>query len=219
MSEAYRSIRTSFLLSTANHPPRSVIITSALPSEGKTVTAVNTAVTLTQSGSKVVLLDADMRKPRIHKVFNLDNQTGLSGFLSGTAELKDVIQPTMIPNLFVIPCGVLPPNPGELILSGRLGQMVKVLTNYFDFIILDTPPLLNVSDARILSSTCDASLLVIKAGTTSRHLAKKAAEDLNASNARLIGTVLNNLDARIGQSYYYNSKCSYYSGYAERKVG
>ena len=214
MAEAYRSVRTSLLLSAPDHPPKSIVITSALPSEGKTATAVNTAVSLTQTGSRVILIDADMRKPRLHQIFGTNGGAGLSNFLSGSASLKEVIRETAVPNLFVVPCGAVPPNPAELILSDRLRRMIEALSQYFDFVILDSPPLLNVSDARILSTACEASILVVKAFSTSRHLVKRALEDISGSTARLAGTVLNDIDVRSNSGYYpYSSTYSYYSRY------
>jgi capsular exopolysaccharide synthesis family protein len=216
MAEAYRSVRTSLLLSAPDHPPKSIVITSALPSEGKTATAVNTAVSLTQTGSRVILIDADMRKPRLHQIFGMKGDAGLSNFLSGAAGLKEVIHETVVPNLFVVPCGAIPPNPAELILSNRLRRMIEALGQYFDFVILDSPPLLNVSDARILSTACEASILVVKAFSTSRHLVKRAVDDISTSTARLAGTVLNDIDIRSSSGYYpYDSgKYSYYTGYS-----
>jgi capsular exopolysaccharide synthesis family protein len=216
MAEAYRSVRTSLLLSAPDHPPKSIVITSALPSEGKTATAVNTAVSLTQTGSRVILIDADMRKPRLHQIFGMKGDAGLSNFLSGAAGLKEVIHQTTVPNLFVVPCGAIPPNPAELILSNRLRRMIETLGQYFDFVILDSPPLLNVSDARILSTACEASILVVKAFSTSRHLVKRAVDDISPSTARLAGTVLNDIDVRSSSAYYpyHSSRYSYYSGYS-----
>jgi capsular exopolysaccharide synthesis family protein len=213
MSEAYRSVRTSLLLSNSGHPPRTIVVTSAAPSEGKTTTAVNLAISLTQTGSKVVLIDADMRKPRIQRVFSLNSSSGLSSFLAGGAKLKEVIYKTDVPNLMIIPCGVTPPNPGELILSSGFRKMLEALGEYFDFVVLDSPPVGNVSDARILSAAADCTILVIKAFATSRHQARDAAIHLTNANARLSGVVLNDIDVRR-RSYYsgYSYYRTYYSG-------
>src|SRR5262249_12870983 len=135
--------------------PKTIVVTSAAPSEGKTTTAINLAISLTQTGSKVVLIDADMRKPRVQTVFPVANSLGLSSFLAGAANLKDVIYETKVPGLMVLPCGVTPPNPGELILSAGFRKMLEALANYFDYIVLDSPPVGNVSDARILAVTAD----------------------------------------------------------------
>jgi capsular exopolysaccharide synthesis family protein len=214
MAEAYRSLRTSLLLSTSGHAPRTIVVTSAAPSEGKTTTAVNLALSLTQAGSKVVLIDADMRKPRLQTVFSLQNSAGLSAFLAGGSNLKDVIHKTDVPQLFVIPCGVTPPNPGELILSDGFRKMLEALQGFFDFIVLDSPPVGNVSDARILAATVDSTILVVKAFSTSRHHAYEATVHLKNAHARLGGVVLNDVDVRR-RSYYSGSSYyrTYYSGY------
>jgi len=211
MAEAYRSIRTSLLLSSPDHPPRSVLVTSATPSEGKTVTAINLAISLTQTGARVVLVDADMRKPRVHTAFELTNSIGLSSVLTGTTALKNAIEESSIPNLFIIPCGPVPPNPGELIVANRFRELMQVLPQYFDYVIVDSPPISNVSDARILASVCDGTILVVKALSTSRHQGHSAVEYLYEAHARLAGVVLNDLDVRAAGSYYsyYYSKYSY----------
>jgi len=211
MAEAYRSIRTSLLLSSPDHPPRLVLVTSSSPSEGKTVTAINMAISLTQTGARVVLVDADMRKPRVQSVFGLTGEVGLSSVLTGTAQLKDAIHESSIPNLFVIPCGPVPPNPGELILADRFRQLTQVLPQYFDYVIFDSPPIANVSDSRILASMCDATILVIKALSTSRHQGYSAVDYLKESHAHIAGVVLNDMDVRALGSYYsyYYSKYSY----------
>ncbi len=219
MAEAYRSLRTSLLLSSSGHAPRVIVVTSAAPSEGKTTTAVNLAISLTQTGSKVLLIDADMRKPRIQNVFSLSTSIGLSAFLAGASSLKDTIYETAIPGLMVIPCGVTPPNPGELILSTGFRRMLDVLREYFDYIVMDSPPVGNVSDARILGVTADSIILVVKAFSTSRHYAREAVTHLTNAHARIGGVVLNDVDVRrrsyySGHSYYR----TYYSGYYGRQL-
>ncbi len=213
MAEAYRSVRTSLLLSSSGHAPRTIVVTSAAPSEGKTTTAVNLAISLTQTGSKIVLIDADMRKPRVQSVFSLSNPVGLSSFLAGAAKLKEVIYETSVPGLMVIPCGVTPPNPGELILSNGFRKMIEALREYFDYVVLDSPPVGNVSDARILAVTADSTILVIKAFSTSRHYAREAVAHLTNAHARVGGVVLNDVDVRR-RSYYsgYSYYRTYYSG-------
>jgi succinoglycan biosynthesis transport protein ExoP len=215
MAEAYRSIRTSLLLSSPGHPPQTIVVTSANPSEGKTVTAVNIAISLTQTGSKVVLIDVDMRKPRVAGIFSLTDKPGLSAFLAGTAALKDIIYETDIPGLLVIPCGVTPPNPGELVLSAGFRRMIDVLREYFDYVVMDSPPVGNVSDARILAASMDSTILVVKAFSTSRQHAQHAIAHLRDARARLGGVVLNDVDVRR-RSYYsgYSYYRTYYSSYA-----
>jgi polysaccharide biosynthesis transport protein len=210
MAEAYRSMRTSLLLSSAEHAPQVVLVTSAVPSEGKTVTAINTAISLTQTGKRVVLVDGDMRKPRVHSVFTLGNVPGLSSFLTGSAVLKDVLHESAVPNLFVLPCGIIPPNPGELILSNRFTQLMQVLRQYFDYVVIDSPPVASVSDARVLASSADAAILVVKAFSTSQHLAQRATEFLKQSRIRNIGVILNDLDVHARTNYYSNYSGRYY---------
>jgi capsular exopolysaccharide synthesis family protein len=154
---------------------------------------------LTQTGKRVVLVDGDMRKPRVHSVFAFGNAPGLSSFLTGSAVLKDVLQESPIPNLFVLPCGIVPPNPGE-----------QILRQYFDYVVVDSPPVAHVSDARILASNADAALLVAKAFSTSRHLVKRAADLLMQSRVRNIGVILNDLDVRAHTGYYSNYAGRYY---------
>jgi len=211
MAEAYRSIRTSLLLSSPDRPPKSVLVTSAVPSEGKTVTTLNIAISLTQMGARVLLIDTDMRKPRVSPVFNLKSGAGLSSVLAGTAELKEAIRESSIPNLYVIPCGPLPPNPGELIVANRFRQLLQVLPQYFDYVILDSPPVSNVSDARILASLCDATVLVVKALSTSRYQVVSSVDKLFEARAHIAGIVLNDLDVRSVGSYY----SYYYSKYGQ----
>lgn len=216
MAEAYRSVRTSLLLSSPGHPPRTILVTSATPSEGKTVTAVNLAISLTQTGARVVLIDADMRKPRVHLIFSLGNTIGLSAFLAGTSTLREIIHETNIPGLLVIPCGVTPPNPGELVLSPGFRRMTETLRDYFDYVVMDSPPMGNVSDARILAAAADSTILVVKAFSTNRHYARSAVAHLADAHARLSGILLNDVDVRL-QSYYSGNSYygSYYSGYGQ----
>jgi succinoglycan biosynthesis transport protein ExoP len=214
MAESYRSLRTSLLLSSSEHAPRIIVVTSAAPSEGKTTTAVNLAISLTQTGARVVLIDADMRKPRVQNIFRVGNTNGLSSFLAGASTLKEAIQESVIPGLLVIPCGQIPPNPSELILSPVFNKMVETLRQYFDFVVLDSPPVGNVSDARILATVAESTILVVKAFSTSRHEAHSAIAHLTHMHARLGGVVLNDVDVRLrsshaGYSYYRN----YYTGY------
>jgi capsular exopolysaccharide synthesis family protein len=151
-----------------------------------------------------------MQKPRVHSVFELKDAVGLSSVLTGTAPLKTAIEQSSIPNLFVIPCGPVPPNPGELLVASRFRELMQVLPQYFDYVIFDSPPISNVSDARVLASMCDATILVVKALSTSRHQGYSAVDYLKESHAHLAGVVLNDLDVRAVGSYYSN----YYSKYS-----
>jgi capsular exopolysaccharide synthesis family protein len=156
-----------------------------------------------------------MRKPRIQTLFPVGNSTGLSSFLAGASSLKDVIHETAVPGLMVVPCGVTPPNPSELILSEGFRKMLEALEGYFEYIVLDSPPVGNVSDARILAVSADSTILVVKAFSTTRNLARDAVAHLTSAHARLGGVVLNDVDVRR-RSYYsgYSYYRTYYSGYA-----
>jgi capsular exopolysaccharide synthesis family protein len=209
MAEAYRSMRTSLLLSSADRPPKTVLITSAMPSEGKTVTAINMAISLTQTGGRVALVDADMRKPRVHSVFALGATPGLSALLAGSATIKEVLHKSSVPNLFIIPCGVIPPNPAELLMSNRFKHTLTSLSEYFDYVVIDSPPVSNVSDARIIGRSTDSTLLVVKAWETPRGAADQAVNSLIQARARVSGIVLNDIDVRT-KGYHYSG----YSGYS-----
>ena len=185
-----------------------MLVSSAVPSEGKTATCTNLAITLTQIGSRVLLVDADMRKPRLGAIFGLKEKPGVSNFLSGSQALREVIHPSMVPNLYVMPCGAIPPNPSELLMSTRFRQMLKTLHGYFDYIVIDSPPLNNVSDARIIATSVDGVVFVTKALVTARNLAIRAIEHLDESKGRVLGVVLNDYDLHRMSSYYY----LYYSG-------
>jgi capsular exopolysaccharide synthesis family protein len=184
------------------------VVSSAVPSEGKTATATNLAITLTQIGSRVLMIDADMRKPRLGAIFNLKMKPGLSNFLTGSDPLKSVIHASAVPNLYVMPCGAIPPNPSELLMSTRFRHMMKTLQGYFDYVIIDSPPLNNVSDGRILAALVDGVVFVTKASMTARNLAMRALEQIDDYKGRVLGVVINDYDLHRMSSYYY----LYYSG-------
>jgi succinoglycan biosynthesis transport protein ExoP len=220
MSEAYRSMRTSLLMSSPDHPPRTILITSAVQSEGKTVTATNLAISLTQTGARVVLIDADMRKPRIHSIFALGTTLGLSAVLTGNAKLKEVLHEAPVDNLFVLPCGAIPPNPLELLTSSRFQRMMAALPDFFEYVVIDSPPLSNVSDGRVLAQLVDATILVVKAGSTSRHSIKNALGHLKISRANVVGAILNDVDVRMsGYEYYSYYQAGYYKEEPAEKKG
>jgi len=218
ISEAYRDLRTSILLSaSADRSPKILLVTSSLRGEGKTTTSINLAIALAQANERVLLVDCDLRKPSIHKIFGLENVDGLSGFLSG-ASTTDVplTQPTQVPNLFVLPAGRVPPNPSELIGSSRMTECLLALMERFDHILIDSPPLLSVTDARILATIVDGVVLVIKGGETPKEAAIRSRRLLQDVNARILGTMLNKVDFRSSGSYYYSKY--YYTG-GEYKYG
>jgi polysaccharide biosynthesis transport protein len=215
ISEAYRNLRTSILLSSGSgHPPKTLLVTSSQAGEGKTTTAINIAITLSQTGGKVVLLDCDMRNPRVHRIMGLENNAGMSTYLSGNSDLSTLIQQSSIPNLFVVSAGRIPPNPAELLGSSRMKQGLALLDEYFEHIVIDTPPVLSVTDARILGAMVDGVVLVIKGGETPKEAVQRTKRLLQEVHAHVIGTLLNNVDVRSADYYYYSKY--YYYGYGKK---
>jgi capsular exopolysaccharide synthesis family protein len=213
--EAYRMLRTSVLLSTAGNPPKTILVTSSQPGEGKTTTAVNTAISLAQLGASVLLIDSDLRRPAVHKTFKLPNTRGLSTYLSGNGKVEDLTVKLSIPNLSVLTSGPIPPNPAELISSERMKEMLRQLCEKYDHIIIDSPPLISVTDPVILSTMVDGSILVVQAGRSTRDLVRRARQELNGVGAKVFGVVLNNVDIkREGYDEYYYQR--YYSSYTEQ---
>ena len=174
LGEAYRNLRTALLLSRAGAPPKVTLVTSAIAGEGKTVTAVNTAAMLAQLGASVLLIDADMRRPRCHRVLDLDNNLGLTEVLTGVRDLNDLIRPTAVPNLFVLTSGSVPPNATELVGSSKMHQVVTELQQVYDYMVIDSPPVMPVSDALLLSTIVDGVLLVTNAARTPKQQVRAA---------------------------------------------
>ena len=203
LAEAYRSLRASLILSSPNHPPRTILVTSAVPGEGKTATASNIAISLTQTGARVLLIDADMRRPRMEGLFGIRDKPGLANFLTGAEQLQSVIHPTPVADLFLIPCGAIPPNPGELILSGRFREMLDTLRARFEYVIIDSPPLTNVSEGRIIATSVEGVVFVIRALSTSRHASLRSLDQLEKTHSRVLGVVLNDYDIQNKGNYYY----------------
>ncbi|MHA1386761.1 MAG: GumC family protein, partial [Candidatus Helarchaeota archaeon] len=198
ISEDYRTVRTSILLSNADTPPKAIAFSSALPREGKTTTVVNMAVSFAQLEEKVLVVDSDLRKPRLHRIFKTRNLGGLSGYLTGKIELKDAIQKTSVENIWILPSGPIPPNPAELLNSKKMKQMVEDLKKGFDVILFDTPPILAVIDSLIVSSIVDTSIIVINAGKLTRKPFVSAVEELKRAKAKIIGVIFNGFQVRKG---------------------
>ncbi len=204
MAESYRALRTSLLLSTSGAPPKVILITSALPQEGKTTTSLNTAIVLAQKGSRVLLIDADLRRPSVHKALKLGPRTGLSNVLTGSAQLHQAtVRSTLVPTLFVLPAGTPPPNPAELLASSNMRDILNELREQYDHIVIDTPPALSVTDAVILSTSADSVVLVIRSGQTTRQALRRARDLLVRVNARIAGVLLNAADLKSADYYYY----------------
>ena len=216
-SEAYRGIRTSILFSSAETQPQVILVSSAGPQEGKTVTCSNLAVTMAQSGNRVLLLDCDMRRPALHRVFGISREKGVSNLLVGSSELKDVLIPTSIPNLDAIPSGPVPPNPSELLGSGRMQRLLAALRKNYTHIMIDSPPATAVTDAVILAKLADAILLVVRAGDTPREIVKNGLTQFQSVNANVLGVILNGVDMGSDGYYYYQYYYYYYGEEGEKK--
>jgi len=212
LSEAYRNVRTSILLSFSEKPPKKIAVSSPNPAEGKTTTVTNTAIALSQTGARVLIIDSDMRKPRIHAVFGGENGIGLSNFLSGNMELKSIVKRSEIPNLFYIASGPIPPNPSELLGSKLFRTTVQFLGEKFDHIVLDSPPILGFADSIILSTFVDGIILVVQGGKTPIETLQRAKDALNQVNAKILGVVINRVDIGRNEYGYYYYRYHYYYG-------
>jgi capsular exopolysaccharide synthesis family protein len=216
--EAYRMLRTSVLLSTAGAAPKTILITSSQPGEGKTTTAVNTAISLSQLGASVLLIDADLRRPAVHKAFKIPHTRGISNYLSSDTPIENLIVKLPIPNLSVLPCGPIPPNPAELISSDRMKELLRLMGEQYDHILIDSPPLVSVTDPVILSTMVDGSILVVQSGKSTRELIRRARQELAGVGAKIFGVVLNNVDVkREGYDDYYYYR--HYSSYGDAQRG
>lgn len=208
VSEAYRVLRTNIQFANVDMPLKALAITSSGPGEGKTTTISNLAITFAQTGSKVLLVDGDLRKPSIHKVYELSNSTGLVNVLAKQVSLSSCIQETFIENLFILTSGPTPPNPSELLQSDSMQKFVADVGELFDVVLIDTPPVCNVTDAAILSSLMDGIILVAASGKVKIENIKRAKDILDKVNANIVGVVLNKLDKNSNRGYY-NSYYSY----------
>jgi capsular exopolysaccharide synthesis family protein len=209
-AEACRSIRTNLMFISAQKDFQIFSVTSPGPQDGKTTVAINLATTMAQAGGRILLIDADMRKPRIHKSFGLKSDKGLSTVMTGDAQLKDVTCRSEIPNLDVLPCGPMPPNPAELLHTERFRQILALCRSSYDRVILDSPPIAPVTDPAIIGSATDGVVLVLRAGHTTRDAAKFARRQLSDAGARILGLVINQTD-RKGSGYGYGY--GYYAPY------
>ena len=216
LSEAFRTLRTSVLLSTADRPPRALLVTSSQPGEGKTTISANLAISLAQLGRRVLLIDGDMRRPCIHRAFQVKEGAGLVSYLTGQRAWQEAVQTTRVPGLDVLVCGPIPPNPAELLSSDRMRLLIREVVGEYDFVVLDSPPLLNVADSRVLATLVEGVVLVVKGGATPRELVQRAQSNIRDVGAHVIGVVLNNLDVRADDYYYYRyHSYGYYSSWDE----
>lgn len=204
IAEAYRVLRTNIQFSSVDDPTRTLMVTSPGPTEGKSITLANLAVVLAQSGRKVVVVDTDLRRPVLHRAFDVAKSHGLSDvILTSNPGLEEHLQATAMDNLWVLPSGSLPPNPAELLGSERFKGLIEELKERADVILFDSPPVLAVTDAAVLSTRVDGVLLINEAGRTRRQEARQAVEELQRVGANLLGVVLNRLSRRNGGYYYY----------------
>jgi capsular exopolysaccharide synthesis family protein len=211
IAEAYRALRTSILLSRTGQSTKVLMVTSALPQEGKTTTSVNLAIVLAQRDARVLLIEGDMRRAGISQVFDFESDTGLSTVLGGNTVAEVAIRSVPgVPNLSVLPAGPVPLNPSEMLASPRMRDLLASLSSEFDYVIIDTPPVLSVTDAVLLSKLADSTLLVIRAGMTSKAALRRAYDVLAQVDAHIMGVILNAADFTEPDRYYYGTR---YRGY------
>jgi capsular exopolysaccharide synthesis family protein len=210
-SESYRSIRTALLLSSTDSKMKALVVTSPLAAEGKTATVSNLAVTLAQANKKVLLVDADLRKPRLHKIFRIKNLVGLTNYLTSDVDIKELIKATEVPNLYFVNSGPVPPNPAELLGSDKMAHFIDSLERTFDYALFDTPPLLAVTDAVVMGPKIGI-ILIVWGGKTSREALKRAREKLDLTKIKSLGVIINKLSPREHDYYY---KHYYYHYYGE----
>lgn len=209
-SENYRTIRTTLLMASPDSKLRTVAVTSALPQEGKTVTISNLGVTLAQAGKRVIIVDADLRKPRQQRIFKVRNTSGLTTYLTGGAAQRKLVYATDIPNLSLINAGPVPPNPVELLGSEKMASLLEELKGIFDYILLDTPPVLAVSDALVMGPSLDGAILVVRGGKTSRDAVRSAREMLEKHKIKCAGIIINDVQIRSSDYYYMSRYHKYY---------
>lgn len=204
LSEVYRLLRTNINYSSNDQILKKIMVTSSQAGEGKTTTISNLAITYAQEGKNVLLIDMDMRKPSLHHIFSKSNRQGLSTVLAGTTNVEDVIQETMVSQLSLLPSGPVPSNPSDLIDSTVMREMLEQLEQEYDVILIDTPPILAVTDSVIISTLCDSVIMVVAAGKVKKEHLKKAKEQLDHVNARMLGIVVNRIDRDDQPGFYMN---------------
>jgi capsular exopolysaccharide synthesis family protein len=212
IAESYRALRTSLLLSRAGERPRTLLFTSAIRDEGKTATAVNSAVMFAQMGLRTVLIDADLRRPRCHKVLSVERDLGLTEVLTGHLALGEALRPTLTEHCWFLSSGSLPPNPAELLGSAKMREVIEQLSRDFDCVIFDSPPVMPVTDAVLMAQAVDGVVLVVDSQKTAKNLIREVRAKLLNSGAKIFGVVLNRVDTqRAGYSQYYSHYTNYYS--------
>jgi len=210
ITEAYRSLRSSLLLSQSGRPPQTMLMTSAARAEGKTTTLVNTAIVFSQMGTRVLIIDADLRRPRCHSLLKMEKGVGLVEVLAGQVDWPEAIKPTAAENLFLMSSGTLPPNPAELLISSKMHELLQGLREQYQFIFIDSSPVMAVSDAVYLSTMVDGTLLIVD-GNTPKQLVRKARSRLSIPRPKILGIMLNRVDIRSGEyGKYYRQYYDYY---------
>lgn len=219
VAEAARSLRTNLMFMNPDRPYKRILVTSAAPSEGKTTVAVSVAISLAQGGQRVCIVDCDLRRPRLHRIFDRAGDAGLMNVLVGEATLAEVAKPTVVPNLFCVPCGPVPPNSADVVASDKFRRLLEELSEHFDRIVLDSPPVVAVTDSAILSTLSDGVLMVIRAFKTTFGLAKSGLRTLRDVDAPIAGAVLNAVN--LDRHEYYYQRYYYYrrDGYAPTPQG
>lgn len=205
ITEQYRLIRTNIQFSSVDKEIKTIMVTSAEPNDGKSTTAANLAIVLAQEEKKVLLVDADLRKPSIHYAFNLSNIHGLTSVLTKKIELRKTILNSNVSNLDILTSGPMPPNPSELLNSKAIEKAINELKDIYDYIIFDTPPVLVVTDSQIVANKCDGVIMVVASGKTNKQSAVKAKELLVKAKTSLLGVVLNGVETDNNNYYYYQS--------------
>jgi len=210
-SEAYRTIRTNIQFAGLDQPCRNIVITSGTAGEGKTTSVANFGVVCAQAGSRVCLVDSDLRRPALHRLFGLPNTRGLTTALVEDLPFAEVAQPTHVPNLSLVPSGVLPPNPAELVGSRRMRELLEAARSTYDLVVCDSPPVIAVSDGVALAAQCDGVILVVRVGTVSHDVLRRVAEQIEAVKGKILGVLLNSVD--LTRDGYYYSYYRYYQSY------
>ncbi|WP_321212258.1 CpsD/CapB family tyrosine-protein kinase [Guptibacillus hwajinpoensis] len=203
VAEQYRTIRTNIQFASINEQIQTYMVTSPMAGEGKTTTITNLAVVMAQQEKKVLIIDADTRKPSVHYAFQRNNIKGVTNVLTGQLSLKGAVIPTAVPNLDILASGPIPPNPSELLASPQMEQLLKEACRHYDIVLVDTPPVLIVSDAQIMANRCQGSILVVNSGKTESDSANQAKDALIHAKAKLLGVVLNRKNKRRDKTFYY----------------
>jgi capsular exopolysaccharide synthesis family protein len=209
-AEAYRTIRTAVFFGAPGEDMKTILVTSPAPGDGKTTSASNLAIALAQAGHRTLLVDCDFRKPSQHKVFDIDATVGLSNVISGQIKLREAVRQTETPGLYVLPCGAIPPNPSEILNGKRFAQVMEVLCNAFDRIVLDSPPVMPVTDARILAASADLTILVLRAEKSTERMSRHARDGLLSVGANILGVVVNGMSKKKREGYYGYGYGGYY---------